>query len=141
MLPNIGYFAILPRMAKLGQSLFGCVFTGALIVATPALILGGHHFDAPKASAVGWILFGILALVSVFSKKRKAKKMAAGNTLDELSLMAIDGKFKPNASTRAFLSDLLERLQEIDGADDESDSKLAMLTTDIESILNPKDFR
>ena len=128
-------------MAKQWQSLLGCVFTGTLIVATPALILGGYHFDAPKASAVGWILFGILALVSVFSKKRKTKKMAAGNTLDELSLMAIDGKFKPNASTRAFLSDLLERLQEIDGADDESDSKLAMLTTDIESILNPKDFR
>lgn len=113
----------------------GLIYAG-LVVATPALIAGGLFFGNQRLQIIGWILLVIVALPTIFRRKQKEQKL----DVSELSDLAIDGKFKPNASTRAFIRSILERLEEIDATED-TEANLVSLQTDLESMLNPKDFR
>ena len=118
------------------SSCSGGLLYAAMVVATPALIAGGLFFGNQRLQIIGWILLLIVALPTIFRHKQNEQKL----DVSELSDLAIDGKFKPNASTRAFIRSILERLEEID-ATENTEANLVSLQTDLESMLNPKDFR
>lgn len=118
------------------SSCTGGLLYAAMVVVTPALIAGGLYFGNQRLQIIGWILLVIVALPTIFRRKHKEQKL----DISELSDLAIDGKFKPNASTRAFIRSILERLEEIDATED-TEANLVSLQMDLESMLNPKDFR
>lgn len=118
------------------SSCTGGLIYAAMVVATSALIAGGLYFGNQRVQIIGWILLVIVALPTIFRRKQKEQKL----DVSELSNLAIDGKFKPNASTRAFIRSILERLEEIDATED-TEANLVSLQMDLESMLNPKDFR
>lgn len=118
------------------SSCTGGLLYAAMVVVTPALIAGGIYFGNQRLQIIGWILLAIVAIPTIFRRKQKEQKL----DVSELSDLAIDGKFKPNASTRAFIRSILERLEEIDATED-TEANLVSLQMDLESMLNPKDFR
>ena len=129
------------KKAKSSSCTGGLIYA-AMVVATPALIAGGLHFGNQRVQIIGWILLVIVALPIIFrSRKTKKQSCSANNTIEDLAFMAEEGEFKPEPSTRAFLMDLLDRLEAIEDtpeSSDERDEMMWSLTEDIERILWPK---
>ena len=105
----------------------------ALIIGAPALLGTGYGIHNTPMIYAGLILVGVL-LVVVPTRSSKAPQSLS---IAKLADLARAGNLTADKTTRAFCRDILSRLEGIT-PDDETDTELFDLQSDLEDIIRSK---
>lgn len=105
----------------------------ALIIGAPSILGAGYAIHNTPMIYTGWILVGVL-LVVVPTRSNKAPQSLS---IAELADLARAGNLTADKTTRAFCRDILSRLEGII-PDDETDTELFDLQSDLEDIIRSK---
>ena len=105
----------------------------ALIIGAPALLGTGYGIHNTPMIYAGWILVGVLLVVV----PRKSITSPKSLSIAKLADLARAGNLNVDKSTRAFCRAILSRLEGII-PDDETDTELFDLQSDLEDIIKSK---
>lgn len=105
----------------------------ALLIGAPAILGAGYAIHNTPMIYAGLILVGVL-LVVVPTRSSKAPQSLS---IAKLADLARAGNLTADKTTRAFCRDILSRLEGIT-PDDETDTELFDLQSDLEDIIRSK---